>query len=61
MLSDQCLISPYSNTAPSNVKVVRKKEVTKSNKGLDCLINSPHHHHSQCMENSGEDIADIRV
>ena len=25
--SDQCLISPYSNTVQSNIKVVRKKEV----------------------------------
>ena len=25
--SHQCLISPYSNTAKSNIKVMRKKEV----------------------------------
>ena len=27
--SDQCLISPHSNTARSNIKVVRKEEVIK--------------------------------
>ena len=34
--------SPCSNTAQSNVKVVRKKEVINNylTKGLDCLTNS---------------------
>ena len=33
-----------------------------SDKGLDCLTNSPHHYHRKCMENRMENIhADIRV
>ena len=31
--SDHCLTSPYSNTAQSNIKVVRKKKVIKEMNG----------------------------
>ena len=45
-----CIIAILLN----QTKVNRKKEVimTTSNKGLDCLTNSPHHYYRKCMENS---------
>ena len=56
--------SSYSSSAQLNIKIVRKKGSDQQvhDEVLDCLTNSPDHHHRKCLENSVENIhADIRV
>ena len=60
--SDQHVISPYSNTAESFIKIMRRKEMITNPKSYDCETNSPCQYRRKCTEKSIENMdAGVRV
>ena len=60
--SDQHVISPYSNTAESFIKIMRRKEMITNPKSYDCETNSPCQYRRKCTEKSIENMdAGLRV
>ena len=60
--SDQHVISPYSNTAESFSKIMRRKEMITNPKSYDCETNSPCQYRRKCTEKSIENMdAGVRV
>ena len=59
---DQHLISPYSNTAESFIKVMRIKEIITNQRFFDFYSNSPFWNQRKPLEKSMENVdADVRA
>ena len=54
--SDQHLISPYSNTAKSFIKIMRIKEMITNTRSFDLQINSPCQYQKKQIEKSMENV-----
>ena len=54
--SDQLLISPYSNTAESFIKIMRIKGKITNQRSFDCSTNSPCQHQRKCTEKRMESM-----
>ena len=54
--SDQHLISPYSNTAKSFIKIMRIKEMITNTRSFDLQINSPCQYQKKYIEKSMENV-----
>ena len=54
--SDQYLISPYSNTAKSFIKIMRIKEMITNTRSFDLQISSPCQYQKKQIEKSIENV-----
>ena len=56
------MISPYSNTAESFIRIMRIKEMIANLKRYDCKTNSPCQYQRKCIAKSVENMdAGVRV